>query len=705
MGKLRLLWIGLVVLSVGSVHAQPDVIVGDLHQVASFGTDADAEIYAYAVGTVSCNVGDEVLDWYASTVEHPVIGQNMFRLKDGRFSMIGRSWLKHGFTALQQDLCEPCTANPTGDQLGVGCSDPYSASLNGAQDGLENRSEVNASSGEFLYPPDLDPAIDDVIGRRLQVPVADIDPLENDGALYFVEGQYVALDDAEAGNQDNNASWREITVDDDTDFTIAVTGETVREEPAIYAWEESDDNVTLLSDDLDGDGVIYVAYTVTDNLDGTWSYEYAVQNLNSHRSVRSFSIPMPASVEVTEIGFHAPLWHSGEPYSNDAWTWENEGGTLTWECPTEAEDENANALRWGSLYNFYFVADAAPESATLTLEHFRTGIPATRTFDVEAPESTETVSEFAASPTTGGAPMAVEFVSLATGGITSWEWDFGDGNTSTEPNPVHFYLEEGLYTVSLTVDGVTGIVTETKDDFIDVGPPVNILGFGGEPIEAFLGQTSFVLPVMATNTDVINGFSFSIDFGPVEFLTPNADALDLVGTESEQAEFMAFEIVGDVLTVDVILDEAPFNSLALGSSLGEARELAKILCTVDGVFDDGDTREIVYTDPQYASFAFDYPVFPEAGTISFINQASFIRGDCNSSGGVSIVDALDLLQYLFAGGAVPACISACDHDDNGAPALLDALGILNYLFNGGAEPAAPFPDAGTDPTPDSLSCG
>ena len=38
-------------------------IVGDLHQVNSYGTNAAEEIYAYSVGTVSCNVGDEVLDW------------------------------------------------------------------------------------------------------------------------------------------------------------------------------------------------------------------------------------------------------------------------------------------------------------------------------------------------------------------------------------------------------------------------------------------------------------------------------------------------------------------------------------------------------------------------------------------------------------------------------------------------------------------
>lgn len=50
------------------------------------------------------------------------------------------------------------------------------------------------------------------------------------------------------------------------------------------------------------------------------------------------------------------------------------------------------------------------------------------------------------------APLTYQFSDLSqTIGATSWSWDFGDGNTSTEQNPAHEYAQAGDYTVCLTV--------------------------------------------------------------------------------------------------------------------------------------------------------------------------------------------------------------------------------------------------------------
>ncbi len=50
----------------------------------------------------------------------------------------------------------------------------------------------------------------------------------------------------------------------------------------------------------------------------------------------------------------------------------------------------------------------------------------------------------------------VAFQDESTGKITSWKWDFGDGETSTEQHPQHSYKEPGKYVVVLWVEGPEG---------------------------------------------------------------------------------------------------------------------------------------------------------------------------------------------------------------------------------------------------------
>jgi len=72
---------------------------------------------------------------------------------------------------------------------------------------------------------------------------------------------------------------------------------------------------------------------------------------------------------------------------------------------------------------------------------------------------------------------AVQFTDLSdpgTGTISSWLWDFGDGGTSAAQNPTHTYVDQGPFTVSLTVTTQHGSDTETKPDYVEtqVTPPV-----------------------------------------------------------------------------------------------------------------------------------------------------------------------------------------------------------------------------------------
>jgi hypothetical protein len=63
---------------------------------------------------------------------------------------------------------------------------------------------------------------------------------------------------------------------------------------------------------------------------------------------------------------------------------------------------------------------------------------------------------FVATPDSGQAPLDVAFADQSTGAITSYAWDFGDGESSAAANPQHTYDDPGIYTVKLTVTGPGG---------------------------------------------------------------------------------------------------------------------------------------------------------------------------------------------------------------------------------------------------------
>jgi hypothetical protein len=353
---------------------EPDVKVGDLHQTERFG--AVGGITGFSVGTISCNIGSCWLNWDSGTSDHPVIAQNMFRLKDGRFEQVGQSWVKHGFFAVNGDFCSTeCIPAPDGSRLGVNCSDPYSAGLNGNQTRLGPRSEVNPSTGVFPYPFTTFGVTGDDVYKRLQVHNVDLNPTLNPGAQYFVEGQYVAADDAAAGNSANNNAYRPITVTgSDPVFDIGLTGTTV-EQPAVDAWAAADPGVHAAAVDITNDGQFLVYSRAADLGNGTWHYEYAVQNLTSHRAAGSFEVPLKAGAQLQNIGFHDVDYHSGEPYSGFDWGPQLSVDSISWSTTDHGVDPNANALRWGTLYNFRFDADVPPVTGEVTLGLFLPGIP------------------------------------------------------------------------------------------------------------------------------------------------------------------------------------------------------------------------------------------------------------------------------------------------------------------------------------------
>ncbi|CAG0999275.1 hypothetical protein PHYC_02767 [Phycisphaerales bacterium] len=377
----------------GIAAAQPDVIVGDLTGIAGYGSSGG--IFAYSVGTTSCNAGDVPLNWIANTNQHPVIGQRLYRWRVvngvGQFDQVGASHLKHGFTALQGTVCySDCQAHPDGSRLGVHCSDPYGSFLNGDQFGLGPRDEVNAYTGAYPYPFTSRSPSTGTIARRLQVLAADLDPAQGNPAattIYLCEGQYIAPDDAAAGNGANNASYRRVTRSSGTGnwaFVNTIGFTTQRGQAAIFGWQTIETGVTIHRYVVPGEaalgGVIDVAYKVTPYSDGSgWHYEYMVHNQNSDISLNSFIVNFPGGgqtgcIDIENVGFRDVAYHSGEPYDGTDWANTKTATAYQWIGPTYSEaSPNGNALRWGTSFSFRFDSTRYPVTGTATIGLFKTG--------------------------------------------------------------------------------------------------------------------------------------------------------------------------------------------------------------------------------------------------------------------------------------------------------------------------------------------
>lgn len=84
------------------------------------------------------------------------------------------------------------------------------------------------------------------------------------------------------------------------------------------------------------------------------------------------------------------------------------------------------------------------------------------------PEGSAPVADFSADMTAAYTDQDITFTDASTEDPTTWAWNFGDGSTSTDQNPVHAYTDAGVYTVTLTATNDFGSNTATKDDHISI---------------------------------------------------------------------------------------------------------------------------------------------------------------------------------------------------------------------------------------------
>lgn len=141
-------------------------------------------------------------------------------------------------------------------------------------------------------------------------------------------------------------------------------------------------------------------------------------------------------------------------------------------------------------------------------------------------QSIAPTANFELSTTSGKAPLTVTFTDLSSSGtspINSWQWDFGDGNSSDQENPQHIYQTAGIYDVQLIVGSNDGSDSVTRGGIISVDAPdlsvtVSLVNHKGMPIpEVTASSESFELVSQSYN-----------DFSQIELTLRPADTSGII---------------------------------------------------------------------------------------------------------------------------------------------------------------------------------
>lgn len=366
---------------ISAIAAGPDVIVGFVDNGREDGRNASG-LVGLTASTNSCNAGDAPLDWEElPNNKHPVISLNLYRLAEGRMEQLAKSWVKHGFFATNRNQCagisgiaRQCQRGPGGHQLRPGCSDLYDESLNADPGNLGPRSKINPTTGSFDGPSARDLTGYPSSQGVERIMLVDERELNQGNARFFLEAHYITADDATAGNARNNTTFREVkpTLQGGAWVLRNITPET-RMEPAISAWAEEGAELSEVVTD-EGNGAksyVIVAYKVTQMAANKFRYDYAIYNMNSDLAVSAMSVPVGNSV-LSNIGFKG-VNSNGEIWSNTPWTNKALDGKVTWSTQSFTENKNANALRWGTTYNFWFETSTPPVRTQATLTRFKPG--------------------------------------------------------------------------------------------------------------------------------------------------------------------------------------------------------------------------------------------------------------------------------------------------------------------------------------------
>lgn len=217
------------------------------------------------------------------------------------------------------------------------------------------------------------------------------------------------------------------------------------------------------------------------------------------------------------------------------------------------------------------------------------------------------LADFMGTPTFGYPPLTVNFTDLSTDVVNTWEWDFGDGNTSDLQNPTNVYTEGGQYTVSLKITGPGGSDSIVKQNYIEV--------LFNAPTAEFIGTpTSGFAPLEVQFTDLsvdsVNSWLWFFGDGGMAFVQHPVHIYNTPGSYTVKLQISGpggngeMEKV-DYITVNSTVIEADFVGNPTGGQAPLMVEFSDLsegdIYTWEWDFGDGGTADLQNPTHEYTT--------------------------------------------------------------------------------------------------------
>ncbi|MFH1688385.1 MAG: PKD domain-containing protein, partial [bacterium] len=292
----------------------------------------------------------------------------------------------------------------------------------------------------------------------------------------------------------------------------------------------------------------------------------------------------------------------------------------------------------------------------------------------------------------GWAPVDIQFTATSGVEVDAWLWDFGDGESSVEQNPVHSYDDPGYFDVTLNAIIGGDTLSRTRTGCVSAIADTMF----AENVELEPAAPAVVV-ISATNFVPLQQITIPVQFTGTLNLDPGDFTWTTVGCRTEGLDYQQlthFNPAAKQITFRLENTGASSN-IPAGSG-----PILKIFFSVVGAPIAGQEAVINISgysstkQPEFVSTCLEYAPEIRNGLVSVSSCCLGMRGnvDGDDLDNIDIADLVYLVSYMFSGGAEPPCIEEANIDGDVLENIdiTDLIHLVNYMFNGGPDPVACF---------------